>query len=163
VNHFKNILNKEELRKQYLELLKKNHPDIGESTATCQEIINEYNELSKKFNAQDYSGSDSKFTYSEADSFDAEISEILAKIIIFNNIKIEIIGFWIWVSGNTFEVHNELKELKFLWSAQKKAWYYNPMSPGKKKFFSKYKKLDDVRATWGSQEVENKPRKKVAA
>lgn len=44
------------------------------------------------------------------------------KLLTFKNCKIEIIGNWIWVSGNTKYYKEILKSLKFNWINNKKAW-----------------------------------------
>ena len=51
---------------------------------------------------------------------DEKLREMLNKIIHFNNIEIELVGAWIWLSGNTYVYKKELKELGFKWACQKK-------------------------------------------
>jgi hypothetical protein len=41
------------------------------------------------------------------------------------NLKIEQIGTWIWVSGDTYRIKEKLKEMGFFYSAKKKAWFFN--------------------------------------
>lgn len=161
MKHFKNIASKEELRKAYIALIKKHHPDLGGSTEICQEITAEYQELIKKFNASEFSGVNSKYTYSEADTFDEEIAEILKKIIIFENMKIEIIGFWVWCT-NSFEYKDQLKELGFQFSGSKKAWFWYSGIGQKKVFYANFKNLDDIKKKYSSQTVETKKTKKIA-
>ena len=37
----------------------------------------------------------------------------------FENITIELIGSWIWVSGDTREIKEKLKEIGFKWASKK--------------------------------------------
>jgi len=43
-----------------------------------------------------------------------------------DNIIIEIIGCFVWVTGNTRIYKEKLKELKFQWHSKKIAWYLKP-------------------------------------
>lgn len=40
-------------------------------------------------------------------------------------IEIELVGSWIWVSGNTYPVKEQLKEAGIFWAGKKKKWYLN--------------------------------------
>ena len=51
--------------------------------------------------------------------------EIIEKIKNLDKIKIEIIGTWLWVSGNTYEHKDILKELGLWYSKNKESWYHN--------------------------------------
>ena len=42
---------------------------------------------------------------------DKALREILQKIINFDGIEIELVGSWLWVSGNTYSYKKELKEM----------------------------------------------------
>lgn len=62
---------------------------------------------------------------------------------------IEICGSWVWVTGETREHKDTLKESGFKWAAKKKAWYFRP-----EEFSSRSKgtkSLEEIRAKYGSQ------------
>ena len=104
--YFLNINSLEELKKRYKELALKHHPDRqGGDTATMQEINNEYK----------YFCEHPSFTFKhDGDKEDLFVyPEVLAKIINFKGIIIELIGSWLWVSGNTIAYKKELKEAGF--------------------------------------------------
>jgi len=159
MKHFKNIKTKEQLRTKYMKLLKENHPDKGGDLKICQEIIGEYQELSKKLNLKVNKKDGNPVDQDWANWMDSEISRIIEEIINIENIQIEIIGFWIWVSGETTPVKELLKEKKFFWSGGKKAWYWNGQD--KKVKYSKCKKLDDIRDIWGSKTVKKTTKKTI--
>ena len=81
-------------------------------------------------------------------------NETIARIIRLNGLEVEICGSWIWVSGNTKEHKEVLKQLGFKFAYKKKAWYYH-----KDKFRKKSHEeltMDDIRDMFGSQRYEQK-------
>jgi len=131
--YFENVSTLEELRKQYRDLLKKYHPDNANgSTEATQEINAEYDRLFKVLKDSHESktaGSTGKQSDYNANMYnwenDKALREMLQKIINFDGIEIEIVGAWIWVSGNTYSNKNDLKEIGFKWASQKKQWYFH--------------------------------------
>ena len=66
-------------------------------------------------------------------------------------LKIEIIGSWLWVSGQTFDHKKLFASLKMKFSGNKKSWYYHEgaySKRGKKKF-----SMNDIRHMHGSETV----------
>ena len=129
--YFKDVNTLEELRKQYKDLLKKFHPDNANgSTEATQEINAEYDKLfkvlkdrheSKSADSKDRNANQSDYNQNMYDwENDKALREILEKIIKFDGIEIEIVGQWIWISGNTYSYKKELKEIGFKWASQKK-------------------------------------------
>ena len=166
MKYFKNINTLEELRSQYKKLLKKYHPDNKNgSTEAAQAINAEYEKLFKALkNRHDSNAADSKpgcsgnteSAYSNAYDWenDKALRETLEKIISFNGIDIEIIGQWIWVSGNTYAYKKELKECGFKWASQKKMWYWR--TDAYRKTSRKTLSMDDIRNYYGSTKVQTK-------
>lgn len=64
---------------------------------------------------------DMKYDFEE----DEMLREMLAKVICFVGIQIEIIGAWIWISGNTYQHRKELSKSGFKFARQKKYWYWH--------------------------------------
>ena len=141
---FHNIQTLKELRHLYRILLKKYHPDTGHGdSAITQEINEEYDTLfallSKKEGKDPASGAE----------YEAAFKETLQKIIGLN-IRIEVIGSWIWC----FDCFNEketLKGLGFTWAPKKKAWTWHAAP-----FVRRDRKeipLDQIRQKYGTQTV----------
>ncbi len=158
--YFENVRTLEELRKQYKELLKLHHPDNGGNLETMQEINAEYDRMfkmlkdqheSNNFNCDNAKSDYNNMKYDFAE--DEKLREMLNKIIHFNNIDIELVGAWIWVSGNTYAHKKELKELGFKWASQKKMWYWHSEVFRKKS--RKTLSMDDIRNYYGSTRVNN--------
>lgn len=163
MKYFKNVESLEELRKQYKELLKKYHPDNPNgSTEATQEVNAEYDQLFKmlkdRHNSKSADGKEGsaktdfnnmKYDFTE----DIKLREMLNKIIGFDGITIEIIGNWIWVSGNTYNYKNELKESGFKWASQKKMWYWKSEVYQKKS--RKTLSMNDIRNYYGSVKIQS--------
>ena len=164
MTYFKNVNTLEELRKQYKELLKQYHPDNPNgSTEATQQINAEYDKLfkllknkheSKEPEAESKHASDNmKWDFAE----DAALREILQKVIHFENIVIELCGSWIWISGNSYQYKDELKEIGFKWASQKKQWYWHSESYRKKG--TRPLSMDDIRSYYGSTEFRAEERR----
>lgn len=158
--YFNNTNTLEELRKQYKELLKQHHPDNGGNVSDMQEINSEYDRLfkilknqheSNKANSNNTNADYNNMKYDFAE--DEKLREMLNKIIHFKGIDIELVGAWIWVSGNTYAHKKELKELSFKWASQKKMWYWHSEVFRKKS--RKTLSMDDIRNYYGSTRVNN--------
>lgn len=168
MKYFNNVSTLEELRRQYKELLKQYHPDNANgSTAATQEINSEYDRLFKVLKDKHESKSDKtadstahKESSYNANMYDWEndkaLRDVLQKIINFDGIEIEIVGAWLWVSGNTYNYKKELKEIGFKWASQKKMWYWKSEAYQKKS--RKSLSMDDIRSYYGSTKVQTDSR-----
>lgn len=164
--YFENISTLEDLRKQYKELLKQHHPDNGGNLEIMQEINAEYDKLfkilknqheSNKANTSNTNADYNNMKYDFAE--DEKLREMLNKIIHFSEIEIELVGAWIWVSGNTYACKKDLKELGFRWANQKKMWHWH--SEAFRKRSRKTLSMDDIRNYYGSTRVNNTADKMV--
>lgn len=127
--YFKDVTTLEELRKQYKTLLKKYHPDCGGSEEATKEIIAEYEKLFSflKDNAK-YNKTDKEETRKHEREYDYKtdkaVRDAIERIIRFSGLKIEIVGSWIYVTGNTYQYKEEIKNARFWWSKSKKCWFW---------------------------------------
>jgi hypothetical protein len=147
---FKDIQTLDQLRTMYRKLAFLHHPDRGGSTADMQEINNEYEILSKRLIHSNTQFSEGRKSWEEFVS--SEIRDKLNEIIFLEEIIIEIIGSWIWVTGNTRAVKDQLKLHGFKFSPNKLAWYWQ--TGDYRKLTKKQFSLDDLRIIYGSDEVE---------
>ena len=55
-----------------------------------------------------------------------QFKDIINELMKMDDIVIEIIGCFIWVTGNTKPYKDSLKQLNLLWHSKKFAWYLKP-------------------------------------
>jgi hypothetical protein len=145
----------EEVKKLYKKLALDNHPDRGGDTATMQAINTEYSFACAKI-AKGGGLSDEEIQ-SEI-KLSEEYRQVIEKIIHLPGIVIEIVGNWIWVTGETRNVKAELKEAGLFYANKKVAWYY------RSDFFKTRGNgapLEQVRAKYGSEKVNASFRKMI--
>jgi hypothetical protein len=165
MKHFINVTTIAELKNQYKKLAFKNHPDRGGDTETMQQINAEYDALLKSIiagsAASDYSTEDKKTFWEskeEHSEVEKKVKEALDKIIHLEGLEIEIIGVWIWVSGDTKPHKETLKEAGFKWNKTMVKWVFI----GKKSNGRGTMTLDEMREKHGSEKVKQKTVKKIA-
>ncbi|MDQ7066704.1 MAG: J domain-containing protein [Sulfurimonas sp.] len=135
-----------EAKKIYKVLAKRLHPDVGGSTEQFK-ILNEvYNYVLEN-----------GIMESDDAAFDLELEKVISNILHYENLIIEVVGSWIWLSGETRAIKEVLKDLKFKWASKKKQWYYGEMK-GRN---PKQKNMDDIKAKYGCTRVKTKQTKKV--
>lgn len=140
------ITDLDSLKKQYYKLAKKYHPDAGGTTAQFQELENEYSKIFKKLLSGSSLNEEQKKNEIELDE---NLNKALLQIISLPNIEIELVGKWLWVSGLTFPIRNELSAAGFKWAAVKKMWYYAGVeSAGRGK-----STIEEIRQKYGTEKI----------
>ena len=66
-------------------------------------------------------------------------------------------GQWLWVSGDTKEHKEKLKELGFKWASKKKMWYFGELKGRNHKEQS----IEDIKAKYGSETLKSKEKKQI--
>lgn len=140
------ITDLDSLKKQYHKLAKKYHPDAGGTTIQFQELENEYSKLFKKLLAGSNLNEEQKKNEIELDE---NLNKALIQIISLPGIEIELVGKWLWASGLTFPIRNELSAAGFKWAPVKKMWYYAGVeSAGRGK-----SSIEEIRARYGTEKI----------
>lgn len=145
------------LKKQYFKLAKKYHPDAGGTTSQFQQLQSEYEKLLQAI----LKGSN--FTTEQKDNeveLDKAMRGIIDAIISLDGIVIELIGKWLWISGNTYPVRTVLKSagLLFLKKEGKPYWVYKGIESKSKGGTS----MEDIKKKYGSQKIDIKPQKSIS-
>jgi hypothetical protein len=111
------------LKKQYIKLSKKYHPDAGGTTIQFQQLQNEYNILLNKILNNSQLNQSQK--QNEKD-LDLAIREIVDNLVNIDGLNVELIGKWLWISGNTYPVKTILKQagLTFIKKEGNPFWVY---------------------------------------
>lgn len=151
--YFQSCKTKQEAKKLFRELAKVNHPDAGGSTAEMVAIIAEYEIMMKKLPTQKADINNDQTD----EEFTLHVSKELQDVI--NNIShlpidIEIIGTWIWVSGDTYKYKSYLTANNFTWCASKKMYQWH-MEKARKGYHGKTQEIEKIRFTYGSTKVNN--------
>ena len=148
LKEFQDIEGINEAKKIYKTLAKNLHPDIGGSEEDFK-ILNEiYNNLIEH-----------KIYFSNSSKIDIELEKIISLILHFENINIELVGSWIWVSGDTKEIKEKLKEIGFKWASKKKMWYYGEMKAKN----PNPKSMEEIKTKYGSETLKSNEKKKIAS
>ena len=150
--YFRGIETIEELKKAYKELAKKLHPDLGGNKEKFQEMNNEYDLLFKSLKNK----ANKKSNIKDNDKF----KDIINDLIKYNELTIEIIGSWLWVSGNTYPLKDIIKNLGLLWSKGRKKWYYTADTIDNKNTHYKKKTYDELKQTYGYSKIKSSTKDK---
>jgi len=108
----------DQVKALYKKLAKAHHPDFGGSTQDMQEINCEYAFASAKaiqgggLSAED---AQNQIRYSE------EYRSAIEAVIHLEGILIEVVGHWIWVTGNTLLHKDLLKAAGYFFASRKMA------------------------------------------
>ena len=146
---FKGIEGINEAKKIYKQLAKKLHPDVGGS-----------DELFKMLNSIYTNILENGIYFSNEFKFDLEIEKIISQILHYENILIEVVGSWIWLSGDTKEIKDKLKDdLGFKWASKKKMWFYGEMK-GRN---PQEKSMEEIKSKYGSETLKSKEKKEIAS
>lgn len=143
-----------EVKSLYRKLAKQYHPDIAgyASTPVMQEINAAYHkalEMKHGETTVDDEGKEHVYRYSYP--IEQAIIEQIFKLLGLRmvNVEVELIGFWIWVHGDTRPYKEQLKALDCQWHSKRGMWYWRQV-------FSRYtgKSFDTLRMVYGSQKFE---------
>ena len=146
-NKFKEVTGINEAKKIYKNLAKNLHPDVGGTEEEFKLLNNIYNDFIEH-----------KIYFSNESKIDLELEKIISKILHYENITIEVVGSWIWLSGDTKAIKDKLKDLSFKWASKKKMWYYGEMK-GKN---PKQKSMDEIKSKYGCTTLKSQAKKKLS-
>jgi hypothetical protein len=148
IKEFEEVKGINEAKKIYKQLAKNLHPDVGGSDEEFKLLNKIYNDFIEH-----------KIYFSNESKIDLELEKIISQILHFENITIELIGSWIWVSGDTKEIKDKLKELGFKWASKKKMWYYGEMKAKN----PKPKSMDEIKAKYDTQTFKSREKQKITS
>ncbi len=144
------------LKQAYRQAALKFHPDHG-GDENIMKVVNAAYELLKKEFWTPYE----QRAANKETPLTEELKKRWDKIKYFEGIKGEIVGSWLWVSGNTRRYKEQLKELNFKWSRNKVAWYWHANKGYRKRTGKKFS-MTDIRTKYGSRRLDNEKSKIIA-
>jgi hypothetical protein len=144
MNYFVDCNSVEETKVLYKTLAKKYHPDLGGDLETMQIINLQYEQKLRNFEGKDNSKG---YSY-KYDPVESVLMTVITKIYnISIDLEVDLIGLWIWVSGNTKPYKDDLKQF-LKWSNKRKMWYYAGCRSGKSN-----KSIDELGKKYGRTRV----------
>lgn len=148
--YFKNCKTKEDAKKLYKKLAFKHHPDKGGDVEVMKAINNEFDDFMKNFKEEKDSKKEYEFTATT-------YRKLIEQLIKFDNIVIDIVGCFIWVTGNTYSIKEELKQLGFRYSKNKKSWYVAPEEYMKNRVnYKKKYSMNEIKNKYGCTSIKSK-------
>ena len=143
-------LTKREFRAKFRSLAKSMHPDKGGDEEQMKMLLEAYELLQTAYKFSNAGETDEFENDNKYWELTEEMERIYRKIYRFENIIIEVVGKWMWITGDTYNVKEELKELGMKYSRAKRAWYWKPGDKNSWRRGTK-KSLEDIKDMFGSQ------------
>jgi hypothetical protein len=145
------------LKKQYFKLAKKYHPDAGGTTAQFQQLQSEYEKL---LNAL-LKGSN--FTQEQKDNeieLDKAMRAVIDALVGLEGINVELIGKWLWISGNTYPVRTQLKSAGLIFFKKDGVpyWVYKGVESKSRGGTT----MDEIKQKYGAKKIDVTPQKKLS-
>lgn len=160
--YFANCTTLEELKAEYKRLALMHHPDRGGDGEVMKEINAEYDRVFPKLKNV-HKTKEGKRYEKENNETAGFFKSLIDELLKMEGVHIEIIGCFVWVSGDTKPHKEQLKKLGFKWHSKKICWYLAPIEYQKKS--KKQYSMDEVRQMFGVQysaDVEEKSKKLTA-
>ena len=114
------IVTERDIKKAYRQAAHQYHPDRNPAGEEMMKLINTAYEVLK-----DYSGAIPDYETQET-AYPEALNVALNAIYGLVGLDIEICGAWVWVSGETKQHKDVLKEVGFKYASKKKRWYFRP-------------------------------------
>jgi len=157
MNFFANCFSESEIKYRYRELCKLHHPDLGGSEEIMKLLNLEYEDRLRGEFRKSYSNEETE----DFINLEREVAAKVAEIIGLQGIIVELVGRWIWVTGETFRAKSALKSAGFFWASKKLAWYWRKAEDT---CTSRSKKsLAEIRNKYGSQILHGSQRSQIGA
>ena len=150
-------------RKRYHKLARMYHPDVNpgmpDATAIMQEINAHYERDMRGFSGGTFgqsARSEKEYTYTYNARAEQSIQDkiVQALKLKMRGVRIELVGSWIWLSGNTKPYKDLLGKngLGFRWSGKRKMWYYTQTTYRRRASKASF---DAIRQKYGSTTYQN--------
>ena len=149
INEFRDITGINEAKRVYKTLAKKLHPDMPNGDTESFKLLNAiYTDLIEN-----------KIYFSNDFKIDVELEKVISLILHLDNVVVELVGQWVWLSGETKKYKEKLKEIGFKWASKKKMWYYGEMKAKN----PNPKSIDEIKSKYGSTTLKDDKNKKQIA
>jgi len=145
----------DQLKKEYYKLAKIYHPDAGGTKEQFQKLEAEYkSHIKTLLNGSNLSNEDKANEL----QLDENLRTVINALIGLPKIQIDILHKWIWVSGDTYPIKNELKAAGLFWSKNRQKWYY----AGVKSSGGSDKSFEELGVKYGKKTMYSNDIKKIS-
>lgn len=128
----------------YKEAALKYHPDRNPAGAEMMQAVNAAYQVLKDFTG--------KLEFERGHGYGDELATALNAVINLSGLVVEVCGSWVWISGNSKEHKETLKEAGFKWAPKKKMWHFRPASDMTRRRTTEFS-MDQIREKHGSKIV----------
>jgi hypothetical protein len=134
-SYFTSAYTVEDIKTLYRNLAMQHHPDRGGSEEVMKEINRQYHEALKAHDgkASHTTAEGEQKIYNYKADVETELMNKLLELLKLRSLNIALIGYWIWVSGDTKPNREALKAAGLQWHSERKVWYYKPQGWKKSK------------------------------
>lgn len=165
---FKDCKTIEDVKKVYKALAVKYHPDLNttDTTETMKSINNEFEQVFKTLQNKHRTDNtdataDSRENGAETTETPAEFMTIINGLINCEGVQIDLVGRWVWLTGNTYPYKDIIKGLGFHWANKKHAWYWHSAEDTCRS--RKGLSLDEIKSKYGCTSFATASMPKLAA
>lgn len=165
---FKDCTTIEDAKELYKKLCRDFHPDMNDTdtTADMQSINNEFEQVFKTLKNKHRTDNtdttaDSRENGAETTETPTEFMHIINSLIHCEGVQIDLVGRWIWLTGNTYQYKNLIKGLGFKWASKKKCWYWHTDEDTCRS--RKGLSLDEIKSKYGCKSFATASMPKLAA
>jgi hypothetical protein len=156
-NFFDGLSSVSDVKCRYHALAKTYHPDLGGCLETMKTINSQYHEALKQLNNKQEDGHVYRYNVKIEQNIVDKISELLT----LDDVLIELIGTWIWISGETKKHKEQLKEKGCRWHTKRLCWYWRPAGYSCKQ--ANPGSLELLAKKYGSQMFKQDPKKQLVS
>jgi len=130
MKYFTENLNIDEARRHYYRLAMALHPDRGGSTESMQELNSEYERYLISLNGRSFARNDKPgetYTFNFDEVKERELLAKIYQVIAANlqNVDCLLIGSWLWITGETKAIKDQIKVLGFSWHKDRECWFWH--------------------------------------
>lgn len=156
MNYFKDCKTLQEAKILYKKLALQHHPDRGGDPEVMKAINLSYENFLKnganKFDSE---------KFNEEIRLNEEYNEAISKVINLQGVLLELVGGWLWATGNTKMYKDIFKEAGYFYAPKKQAWYFRTEEWSCKGRKKKNLTLDQIRSKYGSKEIRKNELEKI--
>ncbi|MBQ3300989.1 MAG: hypothetical protein IJH04_02330 [Eggerthellaceae bacterium] len=158
---FEKCRNLVELKHEFKRLVMRYHPDRPNGDEETMKAVNaEYDKAFEQLKRYPSEADEAPRAHATAEVAE-DFRNILDVLVRLKGIEIELCGSWLWISGDTFAVKDELKAAGCRWQRKKAKWYWHPpeahVGYGKKPASMSW-----IRNKYGSQLIRGEEREREA-